>query len=615
MFRNLISSFLAFFYAFCVFSQNAYQITVDLNRVVNDKVKVTVVFPEIASKKVKYIMPAVIPGSYSRKDFGRFISGMEAYASKGNKIKVKKQGNNVFIISNSKKNRLKRLEYWVNDTWDVGKELKLSGDSLNYIFQPGGTNIEEGKNFVLNHQGFYGYVEGYKMLPYKITVLKPSGFFAATSLTVNNVNPEKDILSAPDYVKLVDAPVMYSLPDTTSLLAGNARINIAIYSESKAVSSKQVSDYLKPLSIALSHFFVEMPVNNYHFILYFTDYSHRTDLTRNGGFGALEHSYSSFYFLPELNDTADLKPMILGVVSHEFLHILTPLNIHSEEIENFDFLNPKMSQHLWMYEGVTEYFSNLVQVKEKLMTEENFMKQIQQKIQRAAEYPQVSFTEMSKNILDKKYKSMYNNVYEKGALIGFLLDIRLMELSKGTLSLRDVMMKLKEKYGPAKPFRDDDLINDIVSLSYPQIRQYFNDFVIGSKPLPYKEYFGKIGWDFFESKIDSVNTYGAIEFAFDEKTKTFLISKADKNVFGLQAGDTLIRINDEIISIENYEKTLSDFIDIKPEKLVTVQFKRDKLLTAVGKSYKGTVVVRNLISADPYPTYEKVLLRNKMLNK
>jgi predicted metalloprotease with PDZ domain len=45
-------------------------------------------------------------------------------------------------------------------------------------------------------------------------------------------------------------------------------------------------------------------------------------------------------------------------VTHEFFHIVTPLSIHSKEIQDFDY-NDKMSEHLWMYEGVTEYFANL----------------------------------------------------------------------------------------------------------------------------------------------------------------------------------------------------------------------------------------------------------------
>ena len=63
----------------------------------------------------------------------------------------------------------------VNDTWDARQDD-------NFIFQPGGTNFEAGRDFVLNHYGLYGYLNGYKMLPYQVTVTKPADLYGATAL-------------------------------------------------------------------------------------------------------------------------------------------------------------------------------------------------------------------------------------------------------------------------------------------------------------------------------------------------------------------------------------------------------------------------------------------------
>ena len=56
------------------------------------------------------------------------------------------------------------------------------------------------------------------------------------------------------------------------------------------------------------------------------------------------------------------KPFVDNA-AHEFFHIVTPLSIHSEEIQYFDFNQPKMSEHLWLYEGSTEYHAHMVQEK------------------------------------------------------------------------------------------------------------------------------------------------------------------------------------------------------------------------------------------------------------
>jgi predicted metalloprotease with PDZ domain len=75
----------------------------------------------------------------------------------------------------------------------------------------------------------------------------------------------------------------------------------------------------------------------------------------------------------------ELVKSMMDVVSHEFFHIVTPLSIHSKEIQDFDYNDPKMSEHLWMYEGVTEYFANLFQINQGLITEEDFITAFQTK--------------------------------------------------------------------------------------------------------------------------------------------------------------------------------------------------------------------------------------------
>ena len=68
-----------------------------------------------------------------------------------------------------------------------------------------------------------------------------------------------------------------------------------------------------------------------------------------------------------------LSSFVVRVAAHEFFHIVTPLNIHSKEIGDFDFINPKMSKHLWMYEGVTEYFAGHVKVYGGMQTTQEYL--------------------------------------------------------------------------------------------------------------------------------------------------------------------------------------------------------------------------------------------------
>ena len=88
-----------------------------------------------------------------------------------------------------------------------------------------------------------------------------------------------------------------------------------------------------------------LPVNKYAFLIYLSDKRNHT-----GANGALEHSYSSVYYMWERDNEA-IAGQLRDIAAHEFFHIVTPLNIHAEQIHDFDYNNPEMSRHLWLYEG------------------------------------------------------------------------------------------------------------------------------------------------------------------------------------------------------------------------------------------------------------------------
>lgn len=590
------------------FAQDRYRISVNLNQVINDKVKVTMQTPSIKEDKVTYIMPTVIPGSYSVKDYGRFIEKFTAYDVKGKKMKVKQTGINTFDIYNAK--FLNRIEYFVNDTWD-------EKDEKNYVFQPGGTNIEAGKNFVINHQGFWGYFENYKMYGYEITVEKPEGFYGTTYLNKKILPENKDLILAPNYVKLVDNPVMYCIPDTVSFYSGKTKVMVSVYSQTGIVKADKITEYIKPLARALTSFFGEMPVDEYYFIMYFTEYK-KTDITRYGGFGALEHSYSSFYFLPEISIEERLKSLVLSIASHEFLHILTPLNLHSEEIGNFDFKNPKMSQHLWLYEGVTEYFAHLVQLQNNLIDETTFIEEIRDKMIQAEKYPDVSFTEMSKNILKAPYKDMYLNVYSKGALLAFFLDLRIIELTNGEKNLRDVILELVKKYGPEKPFDDNNFIKEVVAHSHPFVKGFFERFVEGDNPLPYKEFCEKIGWSYRASRTDSLLTFGDILFTFDSRFGGFKViqTKASDNVFELRDDDKILKVNGIPINTENYIDLLTPVVETRGNYPITITYERKKkIMERTEYPKKVGITFKHMIEPMKFLSPEAQMIKEKIYKK
>ncbi len=100
--------FLLFFLLFSVgfqssFAQDreSYLVKMDLTKIENDRIKVQLFPPKVSSEIVEYVMPSVIPGSYSQKDYGRFIDKFRAYNKNGKRLRVKELTANIFQIQDA----------------------------------------------------------------------------------------------------------------------------------------------------------------------------------------------------------------------------------------------------------------------------------------------------------------------------------------------------------------------------------------------------------------------------------------------------------------------------------------------------------------------------------
>jgi predicted metalloprotease with PDZ domain len=596
-------------------AQGKYSIYLDLNNISSDRVKVSIVPPHINDKEIRYIMPAFIPGSYFRKDFGRFVSDMIVVTKAGNFLDIRKEGENVFSIKNKNEEEIAKIEYFISDSWDMEKpNPSMSDDEFNYVFQPGGTNINAGKNIVINHYGYFGYLDGHKDLPYELIILKPASLYGTTTLPRKKGTSTKDLFTAENYTKLVDNPIMYCVPDTTSFTIDSTHISISVYSENNIVKAKALTYYLIMLASAVRDNLGKLPVKQYSFIMYFAS-PENMSLTRYGGFGAMEHNYCSFYFLPEIARADSLDGIIRQFVPHNFMHILTPLNIHSEKLEEFDFKHVPRSAHLWLYEGVTEYMSDVVQVKDSLMTQDEFMDMLHEKMDRANTYPDVSLMEMSKDLNKKINRDAFMNVFDKGAIVAMMMDVKLNELSNGKMGLKDILLSLSRKFGTNKSFKDDSLFNEIVKLSYPEMKTFFDDYLIANKPLPYKDFFGRLGMNYASTILDTVWSFGRFTMAVDQKHDELVILKVEPgNLFGLVKGDFLVSVNDAPVNLFTYEMIMEPIYKAKDGRKVALGYRRGTEVIRVEAIPKGVPEKRtNVITSNEGASDAQLNLRDRVL--
>lgn len=474
------------------------EVKIDLVNVKDDRVMVTVDPGKFTQSQTNFYIPTTVPGTYSIDNYGNLIEDLKAYDYLGKELLLAKTDDNSWIIDNAQD--LDKITYWVNDSYDVEGEKG--------IFSPSGTNIEENRNFMLNLHGFVGYFDELKEQPYKLIIQRPKDLFPGTAMKLSRTMEEKDgpgsytdTFNATRYFEIIDNPIMYAAPDTTHIKTEGINVLLHVYSPGNVYTSQSIRPGIEEMITAQKRFLGDIDnTSNYAILLYLAD----TENIDARGYGALEHHTSTVVVLPETMPLEALKKSMTDVVSHEFFHILTPLNIHSNEIHYFDYNKPQMSQHLWMYEGVTEYFAHLFQVNQSLIDNAEFYSRMAEKIEGARNFDDtVPFTQMSRNILKEPYKDEYYNVYLKGALIGMALDIRLRELSDGEKGILDLMKDLSQRYGKDRPFEDEELIPAIVEMTYPEIEEFFNSYISGSTPIPYEQFLAKVGVEKMESSINT----------------------------------------------------------------------------------------------------------------
>lgn len=566
-------------------AKNNVAVNINLTDVKEDKVLVTVTAPEIKTDEVIYSIPKTVPGTYSTDNYGKYSDDFKAFDVKGNTLNVKRIDDNSWSISDAKK--LKTITYWVGDTFDTEKGTGFGNDD---VFSPAGTNINEGVNFMVNTHGFVGYFQDKLDIPYKVTITHPETLWGATSMTDEDASKTSDVFTTPRYAVLVENPIMYSKPDYTTFNVNGMDILIAVYSPTGKFTAESITPEMKTMMTAQKNFLGKVNATKKYTVLLYLSSLGKDDAH---GFGALEHPTATTVVLPEFMPKEKLVESMKDVVSHEFFHIVTPLTIHSKEIQYFDYNAPKMSEHLWMYEGVTEYFANLFQINQGLIEEAEFYTRIADKIEQAKTMnDNMSFTTMSKNVLDQPYKDQYLNVYQKGALIGMCIDIIIREKSNGERGILDLMHKLSEEYGVDKPFNDNELFDKITKFTYPEVGEFLKTHVSGTTPISYEVYLAKVGVTKASEKAPGpIFLKGQVPYiAADQKTKEISVRpEIELNSFftnlNLKGGDIILSINNKPYSLSNIYDLISESEMWKENDAVTLQIKRD----GKEQTIKGTI--------------------------
>ncbi|RAK68422.1 peptidase [Hymenobacter edaphi] len=571
-----------------------YTVTIDPAKS-TDEFQVTLQLPQKLKKdQTIYQFASTAPGTYQVMDMGRFVRNFQAFDAKGKPLESKQLSTNQWQLAQPDKTR--EIRYTIAETWDTPvKEHR--------IYRMCGSSLEA-DHALLNGQTILGYPQGMQSAPLRLKINYPSGWQAGSALTPD----AQGYYHANNYDHAVDSPILLGRLTQATTKLGDAEVALYCYSKTDQIKAEPLLGAMQKMLGAAQSFLVQLPVKRYAFLYHFEDQSQ----------GAWEHSYSSEYTLKEQPLTPEYAQSITDMAAHEFFHIVTPLNIHSEIIEQFNFVQPTGSQHLWLYEGTTEWAAHMMQLRGGLISLDDYLRTLQEKV--AYDHLRADTTyslkKLGLNSFSDEGQQQYGNIYQRGAMTAALLDLRLLELSGGKRGLREVLLELAKQYGPSKPVSEQNFFDDFTKLTYPEIRDFFRRYVENAEPLPLQEYYSKVGVQYAPvyrtgRKLGSLGLNG---YAPKNGGLAFAQVSATLQACGVAPGDQFVAYNGAPLTLETFRQTIMAMQSGKPGEEVELTISREGKEKKVRcRTVERDETKRFYFAVDPQATPQQLALRQAWL--
>jgi predicted metalloprotease with PDZ domain len=521
------------------------------------------------------VMPVWTPGSYLVREFERNVQDFAVTDAARQPLKWEKTNKNTWrVVTNGAREWRATYRVYAN-------ELSVRTSELN------------SEHAFWNNANLLMYLEGFLKSPATLRVLAPDVWKVATGLPA--VPGQRNTFRAENFDILYDSPFEASDFKTIVFNVKGVPHRIVIDGAGNYDPERMRRDVQKIVETQVELMGGEVPYRDYTFILH---------LRSNAG-GGLEHlnscalGYPRFGFTIRSGDRATSaapnttdRPEpdyrgFLGLVSHEFFHLWNVKRIRPDALGPFDYTQENYTKVLWVAEGITDYYADLVLRRAGLISESEYLTAIARSIQNMQNTPgrlEQSVEESSFDAWVKYYRQDENSVnsqvsyYDKGALLGLLLDLEIRKRSGGAKSLDDVMRylyaefyKKNRNYGPA------DFQKACELMAGGSLEEFFSKYVRGKEELDYNAALEAAGLRLETSAAADAKVYfGADVVQEDDRLmvrRVYAGSPAYEH--GLNAGD-------EIVAFDNMRATRDFFnarmAEKKPGDLVNLTiFRFDNL--------------------------------------
>jgi predicted metalloprotease with PDZ domain len=440
-------------------------------------------------------------------------------------------------------------------TWRIdgaGHGLEVEYEILANLPGPYGAQLNSAHAF-FNFAEILMYVPELRRSPAMVRFADgPANWKLASALA----SPSPGEFTAPNYDQLVDGPIEMGSFQQAAFDTDGTHVQIVVDADPADYDMAKLVPMVKAIVHAEISWMNDRSMDHYVFIYHFP---------RGAGEGGMEHAYSTAISL-DAQLLRSNPEYLADVTAHEFFHLWNVKRIRPQSLEPIDYTRENYTPALWFSEGVTSTVAPYMLVRAGLMDEKPYLKELGDAIgalqHRPAHLTQ-SAEESSMDAWLEKYPYYFSpersiSYYNKGEILGVLLDLKLREVSHGAASLRDLFHWMNDHYTKQGIFfPDSDGVRQAAeTVSGGDLRSFFQKYVSSTDEIPYDDFLKTVGL-----RLDRVKTtvadpgFHAVRSFDSPPTVLSVQSDGPAARAGLAVGDSILQINGEPVRRSVQEQT------------------------------------------------------------
>lgn len=514
---------------------------------------------DFKEKSIEIKMPVWAPGSYLVREFAKNVNMVYAFDENGKALKVQKKTKNTWSIDKGKAKSVK-VNY---EVYAFELTVRTSFLDLTHGFVSG--------------SGVFMYVNGHQNRKGTLEVV-PFKDFKVVSTGLPKSSVGKFTYEFENYDQLADCPIEIGNQEVFDFMAAGVKHTVAMYGEGN-YDVEQLKIDMARICEAATNVFGENPNKDYLFIVH----------NVVDGQGGLEHTNSTTLSVNRWTYSGSQYLGFLSLVAHEYFHLWNVKRLRPIELGPFNYDEENYTTLLWVMEGFTSYYDELLLLRAGYYTQADYLSKLQSSINYVEGTPGSRVQSVAHASFDawiKAYRPNENSsnttmtYYTRGQVMASLIDAMIVAKSDGKKCLDHFLKDMYNKYHKKlnRGFTDQEFKKELESFIGQDLTEFYAKYIDGTEIPPYRSIFGQVG--LLANDFTSVSpSFGA---SLKQEGGKVIVRSVRR---GSAAEDAGISVNDEIIGCNGYrvdQKSLEATMNVLNENDdIELLVSRDEILFSV----------------------------------